>query len=102
MTYVAAGGFERDTDYLTTRITADGRDGWPVEPGRYRLVVARACPWANRAIIVRRLLGLEAVLLDGDRRARARRAQLGLRRDHAGRARPRARHRAAGGGVPRP
>ncbi len=59
------GGFERDQNYLTTRITADGRDGYPVEPGRYRLVVARACPWANRAIIVRRLLGLEDVLSMG-------------------------------------
>ena len=41
------------------------RDGYPVEPGRYRLIVARACPWANRAIIVRRLLGLEDVLSIG-------------------------------------
>ncbi|MCZ9327416.1 MULTISPECIES: glutathione S-transferase family protein [Nocardia] len=47
---------------MTTRITADGRDGYPVEPGRYRLVAARACPWANRTLIVRRLLGLEDVL----------------------------------------
>ena len=54
--------FDRDTDYIEDRITRDGRDGWPVEPDRYRLVVARACPWANRAIIVRRLLGLEDVL----------------------------------------
>src|SRR4051812_28656824 len=53
------GSFERDENYLTTRITADGRDGYPVEPGRYRLVAARACPWASRAIVVRRLLGLE-------------------------------------------
>jgi putative glutathione S-transferase len=61
----AKGEFNRDSDYITTRITADGRDGFHVEPGRYRLVVARACPWANRAIIVRRLLGLEDVLSIG-------------------------------------
>jgi len=54
--------FDRDTDYIPDRITADGRDGWPVEPGRYRLVVSRACPWASRAVVVRRLLGLEDVL----------------------------------------
>jgi putative glutathione S-transferase len=60
--YRSDGAYERDTDYLTTRVTADGRDGWPVEAGRYRLVVARACPWANRAIIVRRLLGLEEAI----------------------------------------
>jgi putative glutathione S-transferase len=66
MAYVAGGGeFNRDTNYITTRITADGRDGYPVEPHRYRLVVARACPWANRTIIVRRLLGLEDVLSIG-------------------------------------
>src|ERR1700737_3118736 len=66
MAYVAeAGEFTRDTNYIATRITADGHDGYPVEPGRYRLVVSRACPWANRAIIVRRLLGLEDVLSMG-------------------------------------
>src|SRR3954451_905209 len=63
-TYVEKS-FKRDTNYITTRITADGRDGYPVESGRYRLVVARACPWANRAIIVRRLLGLEDALSMG-------------------------------------
>ncbi len=62
-TYVnPTGDFTRDTNYITSRITADGRDGYPVEPGRYRLVVSRACPWASRAITVRRLLGLEPVL----------------------------------------
>jgi len=64
--YVQGGReFTRDARYITTRITADGRDGYPVEYGRYRLVAARACPWANRAIIVRRLLGLEGVLSMG-------------------------------------
>ncbi|WP_280386180.1 glutathione S-transferase family protein [Nocardia wallacei] len=61
-TYIEPGEFKRDTNYIGTRITADGRDGYPVEAGRYRLVAARACPWANRTLIVRRLLGLEDVL----------------------------------------
>jgi putative glutathione S-transferase len=59
--------FERDTRYIDDRITTrgDGEGEWPVEAGRYRLVAARACPWANRAIIVRRLLGLEDALSMG-------------------------------------
>jgi glutathionyl-hydroquinone reductase len=62
--YVHTGEeFNRDTNYIEDRILRDGdnpQEGrWPVEPGRYRLVAARACPWANRTIIVRRLLGLE-------------------------------------------
>jgi putative glutathione S-transferase len=75
--YVTTGAeFDRDMNYIPDRITRDGRvpDGvdasrlpplWPVEAGRYRLVVARACPWANRAIIVRRLLGLEDAISIG-------------------------------------
>jgi putative glutathione S-transferase len=64
--YVLTGQeFNRDTSYIESRITLDGGDGWPVEPGRYRLVVARACPWANRTIIVRRLLGLEDAISIG-------------------------------------
>jgi putative glutathione S-transferase len=69
-TYVEQGEFDRDMTYLPDRITRDARTPergpqgptWPVEPGRYRLVAAKACPWANRAIIVRRLLGLEDVI----------------------------------------
>ncbi|MET3720417.1 MULTISPECIES: glutathione S-transferase C-terminal domain-containing protein [unclassified Arthrobacter] len=64
--YVTGGAeFIRDTNYIEDRITRDGRPGdngepgWPVEAGRYRLIAARACPWANRTVIVRRLLGLE-------------------------------------------
>lgn len=63
MSYVNPGReYARDSRYITTRITADGREGFPVEAGRYRLVVSRACPWASRAVIVRRLLGLERAL----------------------------------------
>jgi putative glutathione S-transferase len=53
------GEFVRQANRFTDRITADGSSGWRAEPDRYRLVVSLACPWAHRAVIVRRLLGLE-------------------------------------------
>ncbi|WP_315913875.1 glutathione S-transferase family protein [Arthrobacter sp. lap29] len=63
--YVTGAQFTRDTNYIETRITRDGADGYPVEAGRYRLVVSRACPWAHRSTIVRRLLGLEDAISIG-------------------------------------
>src|SRR6266850_819572 len=33
-----------------------------VEPGRYRLYVSKACPWAHRTLVVRALKGLEKAL----------------------------------------
>ena len=60
-----SGAFVREPVALDERITADGSSRWPVEAGRYRLVVARACPWANRSVIVRRLLGLEDAISMG-------------------------------------
>ena len=59
------GAFVRAPVGIDERITADGSSRWPVAAGRYRLVVARACPWANRAVIVRRLLGLEDAISMG-------------------------------------
>ncbi|MGH3762258.1 glutathione S-transferase family protein [Actinophytocola sp.] len=53
------GEFVRQANRFTDRITADGSSGWRAEPGRYRLVVSLACPWAHRSVIVRRLLGLQ-------------------------------------------
>lgn len=56
------GEFVRQPNRFTDRITADGSSGYPAEPGRYHLYVSLACPWAHRAVIVRRLLGLEDVI----------------------------------------
>ncbi|XRQ04190.1 glutathione S-transferase family protein [Actinomadura welshii] len=56
---VEGGRFVRQPNRFTERITADGSSGLPAEPGRYRLFVSYACPWAHRTLIVRRLLGLE-------------------------------------------
>ena len=58
----AAGAFVRQAYTIRDRITADGSSGFPAEPGRYHLYVSLACPWAHRAIIVRRLLGLESAI----------------------------------------
>ena len=56
------GGFKRQPNAFTDRITRDGSSGFPAEPGRYHLYVSLACPWAHRAIIVRRLKRLEDVI----------------------------------------
>ena len=65
MTEERSGAFERAPVGIDERITADGSSRWPVAAGRYRLVAARACPWANRSVIVRRLLGLEDAISMG-------------------------------------
>src|ERR1700710_1040129 len=57
-----SGRFVRQANRFTDRITADRRDGFPVEAGRYRLYVSLACPWAQRTLIVRELLGLRDAL----------------------------------------
>ncbi|MEV0728993.1 glutathione S-transferase C-terminal domain-containing protein [Polymorphospora sp. NPDC050346] len=71
----SGGEFVRQPNRFTDRITADSqspsgggpdsRGRWPVEPGRYRLVWCRACPWAHRARIVLGLLGLDEVISVG-------------------------------------
>jgi len=53
------GRFVRQPNRFRDRITADGSSGYPVEPGRYQLYVSLACPWAQRTLIVRHLLGLQ-------------------------------------------
>ncbi|MDE3720394.1 glutathione S-transferase C-terminal domain-containing protein [Nocardiopsis sp. N85] len=53
---------KRDPAAFADRVTADGRFGRSAEAGRYRLVINRACPWAHRTVIVRRLMGLEGAI----------------------------------------
>jgi len=56
------GRFVRQVSRFRDWVTADGSSGYRAEPGRYHLYVSRACPWAHRSIIVRRLKGLEDVI----------------------------------------
>ncbi len=39
-----------------------GESGLPAEEGRYHLYVSLACPWAHRALIFRKLKGLESLI----------------------------------------
>lgn len=40
----------------------DGPDEWPVEPNRYRLIWMPGCPFANKAVITWKILGLDKVI----------------------------------------
>lgn len=44
------------------RTDAHGDSNYPAESGRYHLYISRACPWAHRAALTRRLKGLEDVI----------------------------------------
>src|ERR1700761_8802496 len=56
------GSFRRQDSVFRNWVTPDGSSGFPVAAGRYHLYAARACPWAHRTLIGRRLMGLEDVI----------------------------------------
>lgn len=57
-----AGRFERWESPFRQWISADGGGEFAPEPGRYRLYVSLACPWAHRTLIIRALKKLDAVI----------------------------------------
>jgi putative glutathione S-transferase len=57
---VQGGSFQRAESRFRERIAPGGR--FPPEAGRYHLYVSLACPWAHRALIFRRLKGLEDMI----------------------------------------
>ena len=59
-----SGKFERQPNRFVTPF-GEKEGELPVEKGRYRLLWAPVCPWANRSIIVRELLGLEDAISVG-------------------------------------
>ena len=62
------GRFVRQDSAFRNWITANGdpgptgEGGFKAEPGRYRLYVSYACPWAHRTLIFRVLKGLEKMI----------------------------------------
>ena len=62
------GGFVRQISSFRNWVTPDGgagstgEAGYAAEPGRYHLYAAYICPWASRALIARKLKGLEGAV----------------------------------------
>ncbi|OSN09150.1 glutathione-dependent reductase [Lonsdalea iberica] len=60
------GQFQRPPTSFRHWVTPDGHPGpsgvggFRAESGRYHLYVSLACPWAHRALLIRKLKGLEA------------------------------------------
>jgi len=54
-TKATGGAFVRPESAFRERVST-------VEPGRYRLYVAKSCPWAHRTLVVRALKGLEKAI----------------------------------------
>ena len=63
-----SGSFERDESAFRHWVTPDGSAGptgdagFKAEPGRYRLYISLACPWAHRVNIARHLKGLTGMI----------------------------------------
>ena len=64
----SGGRFVRDEARFRNWVTVDGepgptgRGGFRGAPDRYHLYVSLACPWAHRALIMRKLKGLESMI----------------------------------------
>ena len=56
------GSFIRQESVFRNWVTEDGSSGFKAEKNRYHLYVSLACPWASRAVIVRKLKRLDNVI----------------------------------------
>jgi putative glutathione S-transferase len=54
------GKFERQASKFRDKVSSEDDSAFPAESDRYHLYVSLACPWAHRALIFRKLKGLEA------------------------------------------
>lgn len=58
----SVGGLIRQSGTFPGKVTRDGSSGFLAEPARYQLYASLADPWSQRALIVRRLLGLDRII----------------------------------------
>lgn len=57
-----SGEFKRKPSVFRNFISSEAGAEFPAEKDRYHLYVSYACPWAHRALIVRKLKGLEDII----------------------------------------
>ncbi|HEY4278650.1 MAG TPA: glutathione S-transferase family protein, partial [Conexibacter sp.] len=58
----ATGQFVRQESRFRDWVSNDGSTPFPAQAGRYHLYISLACPWASRALVVRKLKGLEEAI----------------------------------------
>jgi len=56
------GRFQRPKTRFREQVTPTGTGRFPAEAGRYHLYASYACPWASRALIVRKLKRLDGAI----------------------------------------
>jgi putative glutathione S-transferase len=56
---IESGEFKREDTVFRDWVRSDGSGEYEPGVGRYHLYISRACPWAHRTTIMRRLKGLE-------------------------------------------
>lgn len=59
-------GRVEERKFVFNKTFGDGKDQWPVEADRYRLIWMPGCPHSNKAVITLRLLGLDRVISIGE------------------------------------
>ena len=57
--FIEDGAFVRETSAFDLDLDVEDIRTFPAEPGRFRLIASRSCPWSHRVLLVRAVKGLE-------------------------------------------
>ena len=60
--YIEDGAFVRETSTFDLDLDVEDIRTLPAEPGRFRLIASRSCPWSHRTLLARAVKGLEPLL----------------------------------------
>lgn len=60
--FIDDGAFVRETSSFDVDLGVESMGALDAEPGRFRLIVSRSCPWSHQTLLVRAAKGLERLL----------------------------------------